>query len=82
MVLAVHSNASYLNKPNARSRSGGHFYLSNHADHPPNNGAILNIAQIIKNVMLSATEVELEALYITRREEIYIHNILMVMGHK
>jgi hypothetical protein len=25
MVLAVHSNASYLSKPNAHSRAGGHF---------------------------------------------------------
>ena len=28
MVLAVHSNASYLNKPQARNRAGGHFFLS------------------------------------------------------
>eukprot|EP00956_Cyclotella_meneghiniana_P010702 scaffold14979_cov93-Cyclotella_meneghiniana.AAC.1 len=35
---------------------------------PPNNGAILNIAHIIKNVMSSATEAELAALYIMARE--------------
>ena len=63
MVLAVHSDAGYLNEPNARSRAGGHFFLSNHAAHPPNNGAILNLAQIIKNVMSSATEAELGALF-------------------
>jgi hypothetical protein len=28
MVLAVHSNASYLSKPKAQSRAGGHFFLS------------------------------------------------------
>jgi hypothetical protein len=28
MVLAVHSNASYLSKPKAQSQSGGHFFLS------------------------------------------------------
>jgi len=28
MVLAVHSDASYLSKPEARSRAGGHFFLS------------------------------------------------------
>ncbi len=27
MVLAAHSNASYLIKPNARSRAGGHFFF-------------------------------------------------------
>ena len=82
MVLAVHSDAGYLNEPNARSRAGGHFFLSNHAAHPPNNGAILNLAQIIKNVMSSATEAELGALFITTREAVYIQNILTAMGHK
>jgi hypothetical protein len=28
MALAVHSDASYLSKPKARSRAGGHFFLS------------------------------------------------------
>ena len=64
MKLAVHSDASYLSEPKARSRAGGHFFLSNNADVPPNNGAILNIAHIIKHVMSSATEAELAALYI------------------
>ena len=27
MKLAVHSNASYLREPKARSRAGGHFFL-------------------------------------------------------
>jgi hypothetical protein len=26
MILAVHSNASYLSKPKAHSRAGGHFF--------------------------------------------------------
>ncbi len=37
MVLAVHSNASYLSKPKARSRARGHFILSNDTTIPPNN---------------------------------------------
>jgi hypothetical protein len=52
MVLAVHSNASYLSEPKAQSRVGGHFFLSCDTTVPPNNGAILNIAHIIKNVCL------------------------------
>ena len=51
MVLAVHSNASYLSKPEARSRAKGHFFLSSDTTVPPNNGAALNIAHIIKNIM-------------------------------
>ncbi len=29
MKLAVHSDASYLSEPQARSKAGGHFFLSN-----------------------------------------------------
>ena len=56
MKLAVHSDASYLRNPKVRSRSGGHFFLSNEATIPKNNGAILNIAYIIKHIMTLATE--------------------------
>lgn len=82
MILAVHSDASYLNESNARSRAGGHFFLSTNNDIPRNNGAILNIAHIIKHVMSSATEAELAALYIMAREAVYIRIILEEMGHK
>jgi hypothetical protein len=64
MILAAHNNASYLSEPNARSQAGGHFFLSNNAKIQPNNGAVLNIAHVIKHVMTSATEAELAALYI------------------
>ena len=82
MILAAHSDASYLSEPRARSRAGGHFFLSNGAAIPSNNGAILNIAHIIKHVMSSATEAELAALYIVAREAIYIRIILEELGHK
>ena len=82
MILAVHSDAGYLNEPNARSRAGGHFFLSKDVIHPPNNGAILNIAKIIKNVMSSAAEAELGALYIMAREAVWIRTILEELGHK
>eukprot|EP00804_Cyclotella_cryptica_P023112 CCRYP_000353-RD/>CCRYP_000353-RD protein AED:0.34 eAED:0.30 QI:0/0/0/1/0/0/2/0/454 len=72
MVLAVHSDASYLSEPKARSRAAGHFFLSTAAAASPNNGANLNIAHIIKHVMASATEAELAALYIVAREAVYI----------
>jgi hypothetical protein len=35
MILAAHSNASYLSEPNARSRAGGHFFLSSDTTVPP-----------------------------------------------
>ena len=82
MVLAAHSDASYLSEPKARSRAGGHFFMSSNASLPPNNGAVLNIAHIIRHVMSSATEAKLAALYIMAREAVYMRIILEEMGHK
>jgi hypothetical protein len=63
MVLAIHSDAGYLNESKARSRAGGHFFLSSDVQYPQNNGAVLTIAQIIDAVMSSAAEAELGALF-------------------
>jgi hypothetical protein len=82
MVLAVHSDASYLSEPKACSRAGGHFFLSSDTTVPPNNGAVLNIAHIFKNVMSLATEAELAGLYIMARKTVYIRIILEELGHK
>ena len=81
MILAVHSDAGYLNENKARSRAGGHFFLSSNTPLPPNNGAILTIAQIIRAVMSSAAEAELGALFINAKEAIYLRQILTKMGH-
>jgi hypothetical protein len=40
MILAVHSDAGYCNKKNARSQAGGNFFLSNDEKFPPNNGVL------------------------------------------
>jgi hypothetical protein len=72
MILAMHSDAGYCNEKKSRSQVGGHFFLSNDNDFPPNNGAILTIATIIKEVMSSAAEAELGALYFNAKEAVYI----------
>ena len=59
MVLNVHSDASYLTEPKARSRAGDHFFMSENNQDPKNNDAVLNIAKIIKSVMSSAAEAEI-----------------------
>jgi hypothetical protein len=82
MVLVVHSDASYLSEPKARSRAGGHFFLSSDCEDPANNGAVLNLAQLIKAVMSSAAEAELGALYINAREAVPQRTTLAEMGHK
>jgi lysophospholipid acyltransferase (LPLAT)-like uncharacterized protein len=38
---------------------------------PPNNGAILNIAHIIRHVMSSATKLEIAAFYLMTWEAVY-----------
>jgi hypothetical protein len=81
MVLAVHSNASYLSKPKAQSWVGEHFFLSSNTTISPNNGAIMNIAYIIKNVVSSATKTELAGLYIIAHKAVYIRIILEELGH-
>ena len=48
---------------------------------PPNNGAVHNLAQIIKTVMTSAAEAELGALYINAREAVPMRATLAEMGH-
>ncbi len=48
MKLAIHSNASYLSEPKACSRAGGHMFMAGTEEIPINNGAVLNILQIIK----------------------------------
>ena len=82
MILAVHSDASYLSEPQAKSRAGGHFYLISNMEDPPNNGAVLNISKIKKAVMSSAADVEPRELYINACKAVPIQNLLHNMGHK
>jgi hypothetical protein len=81
MVLAGHSNASYLSETNACSQAEGHLFMSNNNALPPNNGAVLTIAQIIKAVMSSVAEAELGALYINCQEAIPACHTLEYLGH-
>ncbi len=81
MILAVHSDAGYCNKKKSRSQAGGHFSLSNNDESPPNNGAILTVATIIKAVMSLAVEAELGAPYLNAKEAAYLRQILAEMGH-
>ena len=64
MILALHSDASYLSEPKVRSRARGHFFLSVNKEDQLTNGGVLNTAQIIRAVMSSAAEAELGAMFI------------------
>jgi hypothetical protein len=65
MLLKIHSDASYLAKPKARSRGGGHYYLGDKPSSTPEpaQGPLLNRSNVIRNVMGSAAEAEVGALY-------------------
>ncbi len=82
MVLAIHSNASYLNELKAQSRAGGHHFLSENVPLPPNNGAIHNVAEIIKGVMSSAAKADVGAMYINAHKAVEERIILEELGHK
>ena len=81
LILAAHSDVSYILETKARIRAGGHFFLSENDEYPTNNGAVLTISQIIKAVMSSAAEAELGALYLNSREATPQRRLLEEMGH-
>ncbi len=89
MVLHIHSDASYLSAPEARSRAGGHHFLSSRpADptkapsrQPTNNGSIHAECSVLRNVMASAAEAEIGALYINSQTAEVFRTTLIEMGH-
>ena len=80
MILHTDSDAAYLVAPGARSRAGGYHYLGNR-DHTLFNGPIHVLAKIIKNVMASAMEAEIAALYMNAQLVIEFRQTLADMGH-
>ena len=48
---------------------------------PINNGAVLNISQIIRAVMSSAAEAELGALFINAKTAVSMRTTLIELGH-
>jgi hypothetical protein len=80
MRLTIHSNASYLSDPKARSRAGGHMSMAGMEDIPINNEAVLNILQIIRAVMSLTTEAKLGALFINTKTAVSMQQTLEEMG--
>ncbi len=81
MILAIHSDASYLSEPKAQSRVGGHMFMAGDDEIPINSGAVLNISQIIKSVMSSAAEAEFGALLINAKTAVSMRTTLEELGH-
>ena len=84
MVLNIHSDASYLSEPNARSRACGHFFmgsLPNDGDPIKLNGAFHTLCLILRFVVASAAEAELGALFLNCQEGIIFKTTLEDLGH-
>jgi hypothetical protein len=81
MILKIHSDASYLSVPRARSRVGGYFYLSLGASNPILNGPIHCVSKILKNVVSSAAEAEIAATFENCKEAVVIRTTLEELGH-
>ena len=66
MLLAVHSDALYMNEPKAKSKAAGYFWLKNKNDKDTKmkrNRAIHVLSKIIKLVYSSTADSELGALF-------------------
>ncbi len=84
MILNVHSNASYLSAPRARSCVGGYFFLGSiprDAEPIIINGAIHITCIILKLVAASAAEAELGALFLNAQEAKVIRLVLKELRH-
>jgi len=86
MVLWVHSDGAYLVEPGARSRVGGHFFLSDFIEdlskaEPKLNGPILNLCKILKNIVSSAAECEIAAAFENGQDATVIQRTLIEMGY-
>ena len=83
MILHVHSDASYLSAPKARSRIAGYFHLTkqNHKTEPYFNAPIHVECKVLKHVMSSAAEAELGALFQNCKVAEIIRTTLREMGH-
>ena len=85
MILAVESDASYLSVVKGRSRAAGYFFLTNKSLSPNGpykpNGAVHVLCHIMREVLSSAAEAELGALFHNGKEACPLRIALEEMGH-
>ena len=74
MILAGHSDYGFNNETRARSRSGAHIFFSENESITHWNGPILTIAQILKYVVSSAAEAEMNALFLMAKEMVLLRH--------
>ena len=84
-ILAVESDASFLSVAEGRSRAAGYFFLTNkpaalNGPYTPNS-AVHVLCHIMREVLSSAAEAELGALFHNGKEACPIGIVLKEMGH-
>jgi hypothetical protein len=70
MQHKIHSDASYLSEPKAKSRIGGYFYLGNNPNSPNkplSNGPLLCHTNVLKHVVSSVAEAKFGALFVNAK---------------
>ena len=92
MQLCGHTDASYLSMSKARSRATAYFYLStnygallppDHASKLPArpNGVVHVMSTVMRQVLSSATEVEVGAIFYGCKDTVPLRKMLAELGH-
>ena len=84
MIMNIHSDASYLSEPQARSRACGHFFMGSipkNGEPIKLNGAFHVNTNILRFVVASAAEAELGALFRNCQDGIIFRLTLNNLGH-
>jgi hypothetical protein len=84
MQLKIHSDASYLSEPKAKSIIGGYFYLGNNENSPKkplSNSPLLCHTTVLKHVVSSVAEAEYGALFFNAKEGTVTRTTLTEMSH-
>ncbi len=82
--MNIHSDASYLSKPNACSRACSHFFMGSlprNGDPIKLNGAFHTLCSILRFVVVSTAEAELGALFLNCQEGIILKTTLEDLSH-
>jgi hypothetical protein len=80
MELKIHSDASYLSEPKAKSIIGGYFYLGEKQT-PLQWSTFVRYKSVLKQVVSSVNEVESGALFVNSKEGTFTRTVLDEMGH-
>jgi hypothetical protein len=84
LIMNVHSDTSYLSKPDAGSRACGHFFMgwtARDGDPIKLNGAFFTVCAILQFVIASAAEAKLGALFLNCKEDMVFCLTLEELGH-